>query len=54
VTVPALVRLFNASSDAIRSDLHELNAKGHIIRTHGGASSKPRRDLSRIPRKNGI
>jgi len=32
-----MVHLFNVSSAAIRSDLRELNDKGHIIRTHGGA-----------------
>jgi len=37
VTVTELVRLFNVSSATIRSDLRELNDKGQIIRTHGGA-----------------
>ena len=37
VTVTELVHLFNVSSATIRSDLRELNDKGHIIRTHGGA-----------------
>lgn len=37
VTVTELVHLFNVSSATIRSDLRELNDKGQIIRTHGGA-----------------
>jgi DeoR family transcriptional regulator, fructose operon transcriptional repressor len=37
VTVTELVHLFNVSSATIRSDLRELNNKGQIIRTHGGA-----------------
>ena len=37
VTVIELVHLFNVSSATIRSDLRELNDKGQIIRTHGGA-----------------
>ena len=37
VTVSELVHLFNVSSATIRSDLRELNDKGQIIRTHGGA-----------------
>jgi DeoR family fructose operon transcriptional repressor len=37
VTVPELVGLFSVSSATIRSDLRELNDKGQIIRTHGGA-----------------
>ena len=37
VTVAELVHLFNVSSATVRSDLRELNDKGQIIRTHGGA-----------------
>jgi DeoR family fructose operon transcriptional repressor len=37
VTVTELVHLFNVSSATVRSDLRELNDKGQIIRTHGGA-----------------
>ena len=37
VTVTELVRLFNVSSATIRSDLRELNDRGQLIRTHGGA-----------------
>jgi len=37
VTVTELVHLFNVSSATIRSDLRELDDKGQIIRTHGGA-----------------
>jgi DeoR family fructose operon transcriptional repressor len=37
VTVTELSHLFNVSSATIRSDLRELNDKGQIIRTHGGA-----------------
>jgi len=37
VTVAELVRLFNVSSATIRSDLRELNERGRLIRTHGGA-----------------
>ncbi len=37
VTVAELVHLFNVSSATIRSDLRDLNNKGQIIRTHGGA-----------------
>lgn len=37
VTVAELVQLFNVSSATIRNDLRELNDKGQIIRTHGGA-----------------
>jgi DeoR family fructose operon transcriptional repressor len=37
VTVAELVHLFNVSSATIRSDLRDLNDKGQIIRTHGGA-----------------
>ncbi|CAB1062843.1 hypothetical protein D1BOALGB6SA_7625 [Olavius sp. associated proteobacterium Delta 1] len=37
VTVAELVHLFNVSSATIRSDLRELDDKGQIIRTHGGA-----------------
>jgi DeoR family fructose operon transcriptional repressor len=56
VTVTELVRLFNVSSATIRSDLRELNDKGQIIRTHGGAiietgagfepDTKQKRDLN--------
>ena len=37
VTVTELVHLFKVSSATVRSDLRELNDKGQIIRTHGGA-----------------
>jgi DeoR family fructose operon transcriptional repressor len=37
VTVNELALLFHVSSATIRSDLRELNDKGQIIRTHGGA-----------------
>ena len=37
VTVTELVRLFSVSSATIRSDLRELNDRGQLIRTHGGA-----------------
>ncbi|MGD8294431.1 MAG: DeoR family transcriptional regulator, partial [Desulfobacterales bacterium] len=37
VTVTELVQLFNVSSATIRSDLRELNDRGQLIRTHGGA-----------------
>ena len=56
VTVTELVRLFNVSSATIRSDLRELDDKGQIIRTHGGAiietgagfepDTKQKRDLN--------
>jgi DeoR family fructose operon transcriptional repressor len=56
VTVTELVRLFNVSSATIRSDLRDLNDKGQIIRTHGGAiietgagfepDTKQKRDLN--------
>jgi len=56
VTVSELVRLFNVSSATIRSDLRELNDRGQLIRTHGGAiietgagfepDTKQKRDLN--------
>lgn len=56
VTVTELVQLFNVSSATIRSDLRELNDRGQLIRTHGGAiietgagfepDTKQKRDLN--------
>jgi DeoR family fructose operon transcriptional repressor len=37
MTVTELAHLFHVSSATIRSDLRDLNERGQIIRTHGGA-----------------
>ena len=45
VTVARLAERFEVSVDTIRRDLDQLDADGHLIRTHGGAVS-----LSAVPR----
>ncbi|MFP7762300.1 DeoR/GlpR family DNA-binding transcription regulator [Marisediminicola sp. LYQ85] len=45
VTVARLAERFEVSVDTIRRDLDQLDADGHVIRTHGGAVS-----LSAVPR----
>jgi DeoR/GlpR family transcriptional regulator of sugar metabolism len=39
VTVDELVRRFAVSDDTIRRDLHDLEQRGLLLRTHGGAVS---------------
>jgi DeoR family fructose operon transcriptional repressor len=39
-TVPELCEQFNVSSTTIRTDLHDIELHGAIIRTHGGAMLK--------------
>lgn len=42
VTVPELSKYFDVSDATIRRDLEELNGKGWVRRTHGGAVSAER------------
>lgn len=44
MSIAALASEFNVSEMTIRRDLSELEARGHIQRTHGGAVIEPRDD----------
>ncbi|HEY9053896.1 MAG TPA: DeoR/GlpR family DNA-binding transcription regulator [Rectinemataceae bacterium] len=48
VEVAELTRLFGISKVTARTDLDELEAKGLLVRTHGGAVAAEKRDLVRL------
>ena len=48
VDVDELTRIFGVSKVTVRSDLDSLEAKGLLIRTHGGALSAENQKLIRI------
>lgn len=45
ITVAEMAAEFGVSGATIRSDLREMQAQGLLIRTHGGAIQKNRRDI---------
>lgn len=48
VEVAELTRLFSVSKVTARSDLDDLESRGLLVRTHGGAVAAERRDLVRL------